>query len=487
MVRITFFIFAFIFSYSVHSQTIGDAVRYSLYDVGGTARTVGVGGALGALGADFSVLSTNPAGLATYRKSEFMFTPTINLSNVKAELAGSQNDPVELNKTKFNLNNLGLVIAKRPYDSKWTTSNFGVGLNRVANFHQEIRFEGTSPGSITDRFLELADGKNINELGGFEEGLAYDAFAIYDDASGNYFSDFFPEEEVEKEQFIRRTGSINELVFSFAGNYNEKLMLGATVGIPIVNFEETKTYREIDFDDSNPVFDELAYIESLTTTGAGINLKLGAIYRINQMFRVGAAIHTPTSFAFEDSWNARMLYEFTDPDFSSPGEQQSPDGFFEYKFKTPWRYIGSLGVIIKKYGFLSADIEYVNYGGSEFKFNNTENAEDLDFVRGLNNQLSDELKGGVNLRLGGEFAYEILRFRAGFSITDNPYDNVSEKNNALSLGIGVRGKTVFADFAFKRIMNESEYTPYVTNSAPQSIVNIDDQRNKLMLTVGFKF
>jgi hypothetical protein len=264
-------------------------------------------------------------------------------------------------------------------------------------------------------------------------------------------------------------------------------MLGATVGIPIVNFEETKTYREIDFDDSNPVFDELAYIESLTTTGAGINLKLGAIYRINQMFRVGAAIHTPTSFAFEDSWNARMLYEFTDPDFSSPGEQQSPDGFFEYKFKTPWRYIGSLGVIIKKYGFLSADIEYVNYGGSEFKFNNTENAEDLDFVRGLNNQLSDELKGGVNLRLGGEFAYEILRFRAGFSITDNPYDNVSEKNNALSLGIGVRGKTVFADFAFKRIMNESEYTPYVTNSAPQSIVNIDDQRNKLMLTVGFKF
>lgn len=487
MARITFLIFAFFISYSIHSQTIGDAVRYSLYDVGGTARTAGVGGALGALGADFGVLSTNPAGLATYRKSEFMFTPSLNISNIKAELQGPQNDLVEQRKTKFNFNNLGLVIAKRPYKSKWTTSNFAVGFNRVANFHQDIRYEGTTPGSITDRFVELAVGKDLDELGGFEEGLAYDAFAIFDDGNGNYFSDFFPGEEVEKEQRIRRTGSINELLFSFAGNYNEKLMIGATVGVPFVNFEERKTYREIDFDDSNPVFDELAYIENLTTTGAGINLKLGAIYRVNQMVRLGASIHTPTSFSFEDSWSNSMLYEFTDPDISSPGEVFSPDGFFEYRFKTPWRYMGGLGIIIKKFGFLSADIEYVNYGGAEFKFNNTDNAEDLAFVRTLNNELSENLKGGINLRLGGEFAYELLRFRAGFSITDNPYESVSEKNNALSLGVGIRGKNAFADFAYRRLMNESEYMPYVTNSAPESIVSIDDNRNRLMLTVGFKF
>ena len=277
MRKITIILIALFFTYFAHSQTINDAVRYSLYDIAGTARTVGAGGALGALGADFSVLSTNPAGLATYRRSEFMFTPTVNLSNVKAELEGSQNQSVEQTKTKFNLNNLGLVIANRPYESKWKTSNFAVGLNRMANFHQEIFYEGTSSGSITDRFLELAVGKSLSELGNFEEGLAYDAFAIFDD-NGQYFSDFLLGEDVEKSQRIERVGSVNELVFSLAGNYNEKLMLGATVGIPFIRFEETKTYREIDEDDSTPVFDELAYTENLNTTGAGINLKIGAIY-----------------------------------------------------------------------------------------------------------------------------------------------------------------------------------------------------------------
>ena len=431
MRKITFILLALFFTYFAHSQTINDAVRYSLYDIGGTARTVGAGGALGALGADFSVLSTNPAGLATYRRSEFMFTPTVNLSNIKSELEGSQNQPVEQTKTKFNLNNLGLVIANRPYESKWKTANFGVGLNRLANFHQEIFYEGTSPGSITDRFLELAVGKNLSELGDFEEGLAYDAFAIFDDDNGQYFSDFLLAEDVEKSQRIERVGSVNELVFSLAGNYNEKLMLGVTVGIPFIRFEERKVYREIDEDDSTPVFEELKYEENLNTTGAGINLKIGAIYRVNQMIRVGAAIHTPTSFSLEDTWSSSILYEFTHPDFSSPGEQFSPEGFFEYSFKTPWRYIGSLGVIIKKYGFLSADIEYVSYSGSEFKFTNTDSSEDLDFLRILNGQISNELKGGVNLRLGGEFAYNFLRFRGGFSITDNPFENVDEKNNAL--------------------------------------------------------
>ena len=35
--------------------------------IGGTARFMGAGGAMGALGADFGTLSTNPAGLAMFR------------------------------------------------------------------------------------------------------------------------------------------------------------------------------------------------------------------------------------------------------------------------------------------------------------------------------------------------------------------------------------------------------------------------------------
>lgn len=487
MRQVTILISFLFLSTFLTAQTINDAIRYSVFDIGGTARTVGVGGALGALGADFSVLSTNPAGLAAYRRSEFVFTPTLVLSNSKSELEGPQNQSIEESKAKFNFNNIGLVLAKRPYSSKWTTANFAIGMNRIANFHQELRYEGTSPGSITDRFLELAFGKSPNELDAFESGLAYDAYAIYEDDPGVYLGDFEYGEEVEKSQEIRRTGSINELVVSFAGNYDEKFMIGASVGVPYLNFEENKTYREIDEDDSNPIFEELSYIERLITTGVGINAKIGAIYRVNQMIRVGASIHTPTAFKLEDSWNSRMIYQYSLPDCCQP-EQQSPDGFFEYKFRTPWRYMGSIGVIVKKYGFLSAEVEYVTYNSANFKFDNTDSSEDLDFVRTLNNQIATDLEGGLNIRLGGEFAYNNLRFRAGYNISDAPEFDAAETNSSLSLGFGIRGKNAFADFAYKRIMNNENYIPFITNDKSlQSAVAIKDSRNKLMLTLGFKF
>ena len=146
----------FLFSQNLFAQTLNDAVRYSLLDVGGTARTVGVGGGIGALGADFSVLSTNPAGLAAYRRSEFTFTPAYVNISTDGKLEGADNPTLSRNKGNFNFNNLGLVIASRPLDAKWRTSVFGIGINRMANFHEHTYFEGRSLGSITDRWLERA-------------------------------------------------------------------------------------------------------------------------------------------------------------------------------------------------------------------------------------------------------------------------------------------------------------------------------------------
>lgn len=40
-------------------------------DLNGTARYVGMGGAMEALGADISTISTNPAGLGLFRSSQF--------------------------------------------------------------------------------------------------------------------------------------------------------------------------------------------------------------------------------------------------------------------------------------------------------------------------------------------------------------------------------------------------------------------------------
>ena len=57
------------------AQNEVDVLRYSQLTFGGTSRSVAMGGAFGALGADFSSLSINPAGIGLYRKSEVSLTP----------------------------------------------------------------------------------------------------------------------------------------------------------------------------------------------------------------------------------------------------------------------------------------------------------------------------------------------------------------------------------------------------------------------------
>src|ERR1051325_78109 len=56
------------------AQSAGEAVRYSELRFGGTARGMGVAGALGAIGADYSSIINNPGGLGLFRQSEVMFS-----------------------------------------------------------------------------------------------------------------------------------------------------------------------------------------------------------------------------------------------------------------------------------------------------------------------------------------------------------------------------------------------------------------------------
>lgn len=474
---------------ALQAQSIFDALRYSQFEVGGTARTVGIGGGIGALGADFSVLSTNPAGMAAFRRSEFVFTPTWETNRTQSHLKGEgSNIDINSEKTNFNLNALGVVFASTPMASDWKVTAFGIGFYRLANFNNRIFFEGTSEGSITDRWLELAQGNTPSELDDFESGLAYDGEAIYTDANDEtlYYSDFNENELVKKSQVIRQKGSINELVFSFAGNYDEKLMMGLTLGVPIVDYEEVKTYQESDPDNLNPVFDELSFSERVRTTGAGINLKMGLIYRFNQMVRMGVALHTPTGFAFDDSYSTSLDYTYNLNGINK-GSANSPEGSFEYRLRTPWRFIGSLGLLFDKMGFLSAEVEWLDYTSTQFNFNQTNNIDDLEYEQELNDQIGRELGSAINFRLGGEFAWNILRLRAGYGIMGSPYLDNDEYRSAISVGAGVREKSFFIDLAYRHTSDSGTYSPYLTSNAPEQTVAIDESKGKFMLTFGVKF
>lgn len=486
--------FILVFSIQIQAQTLADALRYSSLEVGGTARTVGVGGALGALGADYAVLSSNPAGLATFRTNEFVITPVVfNARTNSLLVTGGDNSYNSESIARFGLNNIGMILNNRPRRSKWKTFNFGIGYNRLATFNQEFTFRGTSQGSIVDRFTELAND-GIFDL--FEVDLADQVVAIYTDASNpdffiNDFDDADPNYVVEREQTVRTTGSYSELVLSLASNYNEKLMIGATMGIPLINYEQEKTYEESELPnaDAVPFFNNLKFQETVSTSGVGINLKLGLIYRINQMFRLGAAFHTPTAFRLEDSFANQLTYNFTDANGGSNLTADSPVGDFNYRLRNPWRAMLNFATLFHRKGFISADIEYVDYTAANFNLtSNSSNIEDEIFEMDLNNQIDDELQSAINIRIGGEYAMNKLRFRAGYAISGTPYADSDIINNAYSLGFGFRQKKFYLDLAYRLARVDENYVPFLlANPEQEQMVANETSNSQFIMTAGFKF
>ncbi|MEO6039320.1 MAG: hypothetical protein ABIQ93_12985, partial [Saprospiraceae bacterium] len=343
----------------VFAQLAGDVLRYSYLQPGGTARYLGVGGAFGALGADYSSLSNNPAGLAMFRSNELVFTPSLKFSKTEAGLPG--NPRLEDTKSNFGFDNFGFVFHTTPRSAKWKTFNFGIGLNRLNNFHQSIYYEGSANGTIMNNlFADAGDvlnsGGTVDDLDPFGSQLAYNGGGIY--YQDNVLSyDFIDDANasVNRSQTLTTTGRMNEMVLSFAGNYDEKLMLGATVGVPFVNYRQDGEYLEMDpgggIAGNVPFFSALSYTEYLKTEGVGVNLKLGVTYRVSQALRLGVAFHTPTYLALTDHYSNTFSYDYEDGGGAVSGdEQSSPEGVSDYRLRTPWRAIGSAAVLFKKYG-----------------------------------------------------------------------------------------------------------------------------------------
>lgn len=474
----------------VTSQNISDALRYASLQPGGTARSLGVAGSLGALGADYAVISTNPAGLAAFRTSEFTLSPSVFNTKTASILQGDGNESYNAAKSNFHFQNIGFVFNSNPAGSKWKTVNVALGYNRLATYTGKLYFQGNSTGTLVDRFRELAYQKSTDQLDAFEAGIAYEAGAIYDgDNDQIYESDFdgTPGIPDNKEQIGTATGSNSELHFAVAGNYDEKLMVGATLGVPFISYRDNKTYYETDENNTINYFNSLTFKEDLRTFGFGLNLKLGAIYRINQMFRIGAAFHTPTTYSLNDQFSNHIDYNYTDANHSGPLSADSPDGSFNYKLKTPWRAIGSAAILFDKRGFITAEVEWLDYSASSFNFDKG-TAADQDYARKLNDDISLNLNTAINARFGGELALDIFRLRAGFGLTGTPYI-VSTKRfeNYFTLGAGIRNKNFYLDIAYKRGQSEDVYNPYRVTSNPLQNVSRTTTDALAMATLGFKF
>ncbi len=485
-----FLCFIFLFSISLtNAQNLTDVVRYSVVDFGATGRAIGAGGSFSAMGADFSLVGSNPAGLAAFRRSELVITPGFDLVNNTANLANDVSTLTDDSRKKLNLTNFGVVLSSYRANRKWKTFNIGLGVNRIANFHKNISYRGATNGSISDRWLELSQGFTVEEVeqDPFETGLAWDSGILLSTGDRSYTTDYQDATNsplLDKSQTVQQKGYISEFGISLATNYNDKLYAGVMLGFPILFFEEEKAYREEDQGGNVEFFDAVEFNENLSTAGAGVNFKLGTIYRLNQMLRFGLAVHTSTVYTLEEDFSTSLNYRFTDPDFEEGGLQESPAGNFNYTLRTPWRLSASVGSIITKRGFVSAEVEYVDYANSQFNFT-SDAGGDISRQNTLNEEINSTLNSATNLRLGGEWTYKIYRFRAGANFFGAVSDDVESKLT-YHAGLGLRKNSFFMDLAYKLDNTENSFYAYRTQLSSSQIVQNDTNRNAFILTFGFK-
>ena len=110
------------FAVTVSAQDTYDAQNFTKSGLNGTARFVSMGGALGALGGDISVMGTNPAGTAIYKRSDAAVSASLLVGGDKAMDHGS---------TRMSLDQGGAVIAfdvENPSSEGLQYVNFGVNF-----------------------------------------------------------------------------------------------------------------------------------------------------------------------------------------------------------------------------------------------------------------------------------------------------------------------------------------------------------------------
>jgi hypothetical protein len=491
-------------SYYAVAQDEVDALRYSRQTVMGTARSMGIGGALGSVGGDFSSLSVNPAGIGIYRSSEFMFTPSIKLGNVKSTYIGNSTSD---NATRFNFNNIGVVLTgtangKRYQRSKWKSVSFGIGINRIADFTRNYTYAGdNNTSSLSEIFAADASAypQDINNISTLA-GIGYQGYLIEGDTNNNFYTIAPYADGLRQRRSVQERGGMHDIVISLGGNYMEKLMLGVTLGIPTLNYNRETTYEERDLSgNNNNDFDNFVYQNTLNTTGVGVNLKLGFIYKPVNEFRFGIALHTPTYYGMTDIYN-RSLSSNTEGYKAAIGSSdinpitvlQSgvdiPEQTFDYGITTPFKAVISAAGFMNKFGFITADVEYVDYSTTRYNFGSGYGA----YQSTINDAIRNSYKGAANVRLGAEGRFDMLMVRLGFGYNGNPYKNGSVERMDYSGGLGFRFSDWYMDFGFVHSEYEESEQPYVLvypklGEIPVPKAVLKNSLNNVAITVGFKF
>ena len=477
MKKISIFILLALAATSINAQTMGDALTWGKSNYYGSARTMGMGNAVTAIGGDLGGLSIQPAAGAVAGYSQIAlslgttttvtgasFSPSYNYTTESQQFGSTRND----SKTTFICPN---VAANFRFDTGASyglrSFNYGFAVNRSDSYAERFVSAGTERNtSITGAFATGCAGMDPqvfyqysnpyntdafwNSLVAYGGGLvnynavddAYYGSAEYKEATANpnEFNYFVPG-NLYQQMSVQQRGSKNDYAFNFGMNFNDRFYLGFNLTLVSLYNKYLETFKENTgsnyqlftvtpeyiatdsgqgYNAGDPfVGNETCYLSSLyryehNVNMTGINAKMGFIWLPVEGLRFGGAIQTPTSYSIVEKWGVRAGANFLDDAYSAL--ETSPVAKNEYDFRSPWGFNLGFAYTYGTLGLISLDWELTDYSVMKFKATD-EDGNFIDDVYYRENQIN-RLFCGVQhtLRLGLEVKpVPFIAIRAGFN------------------------------------------------------------------------
>ena len=487
-------------------------------DLNGTARYVGMGGAMEALGADISTIGTNPAGIGLFRHS--------NISTSFGVV--SQQDAKDFdfgNKTNMSFDQIGFVYAHRTGVSSFM--NFGFNYHKSRNFNHILSVSDNLNGASSNKIsyakgyaglfdLSTKDEEIIGNSNAFSQVDFLNYNVLLQDNDGNYYYN-------DANSYLMNRankGYIGEYDFNLSGNINDRVYLGLTLGIEDVNYKNYSEYSEYLVGAGN-----VTYADERRIDGSGFNLKLGAIFRPIEAspFRVGLYVHTPT-------W-----YDLTTKNYTTLTNNSSvglyDNGYneevYDFKMNTPWKFGVSLGNTFSNMLAVGLSYEYADYGkidsrvntggGYDWYYDSYYETSESDGE--MNYHTESTLEGVHTLKIGAELkATNNFAIRLGYNYLSAMYNENGYKDssldspgsyyasttdytnwkatNRLTFGLGYTVDKFNFDLAYQYSKTDGEFSPFMNYFAEGSegisdcICNpaaVSNERHQLLFTVGYHF
>lgn len=532
---------------AVSAQETYDNAQLATKDLNGTARYVGMGGAMEALGADLSTIGTNPAGIGMFRRGMVAGSFGFNtLSDAKS--FGNAN------KTNMSFDQAGFVYSMR--SGRHSMLNFGFNYTKSKNFDQILTAAGRLNNASQNKLSAMKNANGVYDLQKSNNGLVSNSGA-YSQADYLYSNVLFNHKDfenpndpnnaslsnVDKGVIINdqtglpvyynatgydfgrsTTGYIGQYDFNVSGNSNDRFYWGFTVGIYDVHYNGSSLYSESLVDDNTAIGD-VAMNDERKITGTGFDVKAGLIFRPAEEspFRIGLYVHTPTWYDLTTR-NYTVLNNNTNEAYGSTERGKSSESY-DFKFYTPWRFGVSLGHTVGNYLALGATYEYADYTTNDIRVND---GGEVDYWgnyyetssrdEAMKQNIKNSLKGVHTVKVGMEFKPEKnFAVRLGYNYQSAMYNKNGFKDGSLesygtyyasttdytnwkdthrfTAGVGYNyGKFSF-DLAYQYSQTNGDFYPfmsYVDNSEPKfdnvcDAVKVSNKRNQLLFTVGYKF